>query len=704
MTAFINNFKLNTIYRSSNGDKPCEINLAVSAGFCAGVAKAVATAEEMLREGIASSLPTPFYMYGELIHNNFVIEHFTSNGVKVVDSISDIPKGAKTLIRAHGIPPQEEKTILDANIKMTDCTCGYVRRIHTIVRQAYLEGKQILITGAPHHPEIIGINGECDNTAVILTSTEDAENLDCQNFKQKSAILVSQTTFSCEIHQKIREILKNKIAKLEFFGTICLATEKRQAEAAFLATYSDIMIVIGSKKSSNTMKLFDVCRNACGDTYLVEKPDDVCELMCKHSLAGQKVGVTAGASSPESIIMEVIQRMIENEVVQNQAEQSDVSFTDFIENIPELKRGVTVKGVITSYDDENVYVDVKDKSEGRIPRREFDNDPEFDLEKAKQEHTEIEVYVRSIRNSDMGKDIQLSKARVDFSKYKNLIEEAYKNKTPITVKVVSVVKDGVIATFGSVDIYIHRTQLEMGTVDNLEDYKGKTIEILVTQFDPEKKRMRVAGSRRVLLNRERAAKAAEVWNTLAVGDIREGVVRSLTDFGAFVDIGGVDGLVHVSELSWNRIKHPSEVIKVGDHIQVYVKEFDPERKRISLGYKRIEDDPYHDIETRFPIGTIVHGKVVRMFPFGAFVEIADGVDALCHISQISTARLAKPSEVLKEGMEVDARVMEVSNEQRRISISIKEVAPIDPIDVAEKKEEPAEELPTEHIDKSDAEK
>ena len=244
----------------------------------------------------------------------------------------------------------------------------------------------------------------------------------------------------------------------------------------------------------------------------------------------------------------------------------------------------------------------------------------------------------------------------------------------------------------------------MGTVDNLEDYKGKTIEILVTQFDPEKKRMRVAGSRRVLLNRERAAKAAEVWNTLAVGDIREGVVRSLTDFGAFVDIGGVDGLVHVSELSWNRIKHPSEVIKVGDHIQVYVKEFDPERKRISLGYKRIEDDPYHDIETRFPIGTIVHGKVVRMFPFGAFVEIADGVDALCHISQISTARRAKPSEVLKEGMEVDARVMEVSNEQRRISISIKEVAPIDPIDVAEKKEEPAEELPTEYIDKSDAEK
>ncbi len=355
----------------------------------------------------------------------------------------------------------------------------------------------------------------------------------------------------------------------------------------------------------------------------------------------------------------------------------DISFTDYIDNIPQLKKGATVKGVIVRYDDDNVYVDVKDKSEGKIARREFDNDPEFDLEQAIQNKTPIDVYVKSIRNTDVGKEILLSKARVDFAKYKDLVETAFNEKTPIDVKVVNVVKDGVIAAYGGVDIYIHRTQLDNTVVEDLEEYKGTELEILVTQFDPDRKRLRVSGSRRALLNRDRKARAEEVWSTIAVGDIYEGVVRNLTDFGAFVDIGGVDGLVHISELSWNRIKHASEVISVGDVIQVYVKDFDKEKKRISLGYKRIEDDPYHNIEERFPIGTIVHGKVVRMFNFGAFVEIAEGVDALCHISQISSVRLNKPGDVLKEGQEVDARVLEVSDEGRRISISIKDVSPVD---------------------------
>jgi len=328
---------------------------------------------------------------------------------------------------------------------------------------------------------------------------------------------------------------------------------------------------------------------------------------------------------------------------------------------------------------------VRDKSEGRIPRHEFDGDPDFDLDQAIADHTEIDVYVRNIRNSDMGKEIVLSKARVDFGKYKALIEEAFAEKTPIQVKVVNIVKDGVIATYGGVDIYIHRTQLEMGTVTDLEEYKGKTLEILVTQYDPDKKRLRVSGSRRALLNNMRKEKAEEVWSTIEPGKVYTGTVRSLTDFGAFVDIGGVDGLVHVSELSWKRIRHPSEVVSVGDKIDVFVKDFDPEKKRISLGYKRQTDDPYHDVEYRFPVGSIVHGTVVRMFPFGAFVEIAPGVDALCHISQISNVRLSKPNDVLTEGMEVDARVLEVSNEARRVSISIKEVEPIDP---AHHEEEP----------------
>lgn len=387
--------------------------------------------------------------------------------------------------------------------------------------------------------------------------------------------------------------------------------------------------------------------------------------------------------------------MSENEAMANQ-EPMDINFGDYIDSIPQLRKNATVKGAITSADNEFVYVDVHDKSEGKIPRHEFANDPDFDLDAAIAEHREIEVYVRSVRNSDMGKEILLSKAHVDFGKYKTQIEDAYENKTPLTVKITNVVKDGVIATFGGVDIYIHRTQLEMSSVDDLEAYKGKTIQILITQYDPDKRRLRVSGSRRSLLNLQRRAKAEEVWGTIQVGAHYEGVVRSLTDFGAFVDIGGVDGLVHVSELSWNRIRHPSEVVKVGDSIDVYVKDFDPDKKRISLGYKKPEDDPYHDIEERFPVGSIVHGKVVRMFQFGAFVEIEPGLDALCHVSQISNVRLNKPDDVLKEGMEIDARVLEVNNEARRISISIKEVEPIDPepqSEAAVVEEAPSEEQP-----------
>lgn len=361
-----------------------------------------------------------------------------------------------------------------------------------------------------------------------------------------------------------------------------------------------------------------------------------------------------------------------------QEDHAEVSFSDFIDSIPQLKRGSIVTGIVVRKDDNYVYVDVKDKSEGRIPLKEFENDPEYDLEAAVKNHAEMEVYVRHIRNTDMGKEITLSKARVDFSKHKAQIEKAFKEKTPVQVKVVNVVKDGVICAYGSVDIYVHRTQLDLHMVDDLEPYRGESFEILVTQFDANRKRPKVAGSRRSLLQRERRRMAEEFWNNIDIDKFYTGTVRNLTDFGAFVDIGGVDGLVHISELSWNRIKHPSEVVNVGDKIEVFVKDFDRAARKISLGYRLPENDPYKDIESKFPVGSIVRGIVVRMFQFGAFVEIAPGVDALCHISQISDYRLNRPNDVLAIGMEIDARVLEVSNESRRISISIREVEPINP--------------------------
>lgn len=361
-------------------------------------------------------------------------------------------------------------------------------------------------------------------------------------------------------------------------------------------------------------------------------------------------------------------------------ESGDVDFENFIDSIPELKRGTIVMGTITDYDDDYVYVNVGVKSEGRVRIDEF-RDPDFDLEKAKAEHMPVEVYVRKIHVSDAGTEIDLSKSRVDFNRHKEVVEQAFKEKTPLKVKITQVVKDGLIAAFGNVDIYIHRTQIELNIVEDLDQYLGQEMEVLVTQFDASRRRLRVSASRRVLLQKERREQAKVLWDNLEVGKEYEGVVRNLTKFGAFVDIGGVDGLVHVSELSWKHISKPSDVVSVGDHIKVYIIDFDREKNRISLGFRRPENDPYRNIEERFPVGSILRGVVVRMFPFGAFVEIAPGVDALCHISQISDYRLNRPDDVLQEGMEVDARVIDVSNADRKISISIREVEPINPENV-----------------------
>lgn len=615
-------------------------------------------------------------MLGELIHNETVLEELAEHGMKKADTVEDLPQGANVIIRAHGVPPQTIEELTDKGCSIVNCTCPYVTKIHRYAIKACENNETVIIAGTPSHPEVVGIQGECKKGSILLTSKEQAEQY---TFPQGPAILVAQTTFSYDEYQAIQLIVKNKIANVRIFDTICSTTEIRQKEAKEIAAAVDLMFVIGSKGSSNTKKLVEVCKSQCGETFLIEQPTDVQPIMAGRATMSLKIGITAGASTPERIIREVIQEMTEQEVLTNQQDQGDVSFSDFIDNIPQLKRGATVKGVIVRYDNDNVYVDVRDKSEGKIPRHEFDSDPDFDLDQAIADHTEIDVYVRNIRNTEMSKEIVLSKARVDFGKYKGLIEDAFANKTPIQVKVVNVVKDGVIATYGGVDVYIHRTQLEMNMVNDLDAYRGQTIEIIITQYDPDKKRLRVSGSRRALLSTARKEKADEIWGQIEVGKEYDGVVRSLTTFGAFVDIGGVDGLVHVSELSWNRIHHPSEVVKVGDPIHVYVKEFDVEKKRISLGYKRVTDDPYHDVENQFPVGTIVHGRIVRMFQFGAFIELAPGVDALCHISQISDVRLNKPEEVLKEGMEVDARVLEVSNEKRRISISIKDVEPINPV-------------------------
>ena len=677
-------------------------------------------------------------MLGAIVHNETVVEDLLKSGVILANSVEEIEEGARVLVRAHGVSPEIEAALLERSCIIYDETCPFVKKIQRIVKEAAAENSGIIITGAADHPEVQGVIGYAgDAEVVILETAKEAEE---HTFSDKKWTIVSQTTFSVDKWREICKILHNKIANYEIFDTICVTTDRRQSDASSLAANSDLMIVLGGRNSSNTAKLYEICCEQCEDTYWIDRPDQIPNDVYEKYLSSERIGITAGASTPEEMIREVIQNMTEKEGLTNQEqpleelqeqpveqpeqleepqeqleepqqqpeepqeqpeepqeltteelieeiqeetpeqpeEQPEVDFSEFIDNIPELKKGSIVKGRIVRYDEDYVYVDVRDKTEGRIPIREFKTDPDIDLEQACQEHMELDVYVRNIRSSDMGKEINLSKARVDFVKHKEQVEQAFKEKTPLTVKVIKIVRDGVITAYGSINIYIHSTQLELSRVENLEPYMDKTFDILVTQFDPNRRRLRVSGSRRSLLQRNRREKSREIWDTIEVGDVYEGVVRNLTNFGAFVDIGGVDGLVHISELSWQRVRHPSDVLSVNDVIEVHVMDFDRERKRISLGYRKKEDDPYADLEKRFPLGMIVRGVVVRMFPFGAFINIAPGVDALCHISQISEYRLNTPNEVLEEGMEVDARVVEVSDETRRVSVSIRDVEPINP--------------------------
>lgn len=665
-----------------------KVTVAASSGFCFGVKNAVAAANEAADKRSGGRI----VMLGEIVHNRNVVDNLVEKGFEICEKAEDCPENSTVIIRAHGVPPADIGILKSKGCEIRDMTCPFVAKIHKIVRDNAENGMNIIIAGTEGHPEVTGILGETEGTGVkcaVISSPDDLEKLD---FPMSSAILVSQTTFSSEVFKEICKKAENQIANKLVFDTICITTESRQKEAASLSGESDSMLVIGSSHSSNTTKLLDICKGRCARTFLVNSAGEAGRLIAEGKiLPNDRVGITAGASTPEAIILEVVQNMNEDENKKTENQQLDSEFASALDSLAQVRRGAIVKGTITSADSDFVYVDVHDKSEGRISRREFESDPDFDLDKAVAEHAEVTVKVRSIKNSDQGKEIILSKNDVEAEKGRAELEEAFNNKTPVEVKITRTVKDGLIGTFMGIDVYIHRTQIKHGEVKDLDPFIGQTMEIRITKFDTEKGRLRISGSHRVIASEERAKKSAEIWDNIEEGKRFIGTVRSLVDFGAFIDIGGVDGLVHVSELSWSRNAKPSDVLKVGDQVEVYVKSFDRDTKKISLGYKRLEDDPYYNIEERMPLGCIVKGTVVRLTKFGAFVQLEPDLDALCHVSQISSERLEKPEDALTVGQEVQAQVTEIDIEKRRISISIKAVAPIDPV----KSEEAVEEAPAE---------
>lgn len=645
-----------------------EIILAKSAGFCFGVSKAVGVVQELLRDR-----KSPLYTFGPIIHNEQVVNELAAMGAKVVEDVNRIDVPGWVVIRAHGVPPEIYREIEKKGSQVVDATCPYVKKIHKLVKTKYEEGYKVIIIGDADHPEIKGINGWCGNSAFIVDSLEDVEKIECCREK---VCVVAQTTSEREKWEKLIDVIEKKFKKVEKFDTICNATAERQKEAAEISSRVDAMIVIGGKSSSNTRKLHQICSRYCRNTYWVEDPADL------PFLGGKglgRVGVTAGASTPDWIIKEVVRRMEDLN-----KEEQDLNFKEaFEESIVTLRAGDAVKGKIIGFSGSEVYIDLGYKSDGVIPLEEFSDEHDFDPGKSLKVGEEIEAYV--IKVNDAEGHVLLSKKRLDAAKALDRIKDSYENKTPISVKIKEVVKGGVVGVLGGYQIFIPASQLSDRYVSDLNKYVGTVETIRITEYNGP--RRKYVGSRRVILEEEKARAEERLWEEIEVGKKYAGTVTSLTNFGAFVDIGGVDGLIHISELSWGRIKHPSEVLKVGDRVEVTVLEFDREKKRISLGYRKNEDNPWYRAEERYKVGDIVKGRVVRLVPFGAFVELEKGVDGLVHISQISNFRIAKPSDVLETGQEVEAKIVEADIPNKKIALSIKEVNPIDPEDKMAEKED-----------------
>jgi small subunit ribosomal protein S1 len=655
-----------------------EIIVAKSAGFCFGVDKAIRTALDLVEN--CDNLNV--YTLGPIIHNEQVVKKLASKGAKVIDDVEQAATPGHVLIRTHGVTPEIYNKIEECGLGATDATCPYVKKIHTLVKEKHEQGYQIIIVGDRNHPEVEGINGWCGKTAFIVESLEDVERL---QYSDKPVCVVAQTTLTNEMWQTINNNLKNKFKNIIKFDTICNATNKRQTEAAEIAKNVDMMFVIGSSKSSNTQKLYAICKANCDQTFKIETSGDLPPVDIKKI---KKVGITAGASTPDWIIKEVIEKMEELNKQEN-----EMSFKEAFESsLVTLQTGEIVKGKIIGFNNAEVYVDLGFKSDGIIPIDEFVDDPDFKPEGNLNIGDEVEVFV--IRVNDGEGNVLLSKKKVDAMKSWNKIEEAYENKTSVRAKVVEVTKGGVIASTDGIRIFIPASQVSDRYVKDLNEFLKQTLNIRIIEYN--KARKKIVGSAKVILAEERSRKEEELWGSIEVGKKYTGIVKSLMDFGAFVDIGGVDGLIHISELSWGKIKHPSEVVNVGDKVEVSVLEFDKDKKRISLGFRKAEDNPWYNAEEKYKVGEIVKGKVVRLVPFGAFVEIGKGVDGLVHISQISNVRIAKPDDVLKVGQEIEAKIVEVNVEARKIGLSIKEVSAIDPVKEGKEEKEADKAGPTEH--------
>ncbi|KOA20909.1 hypothetical protein CLHOM_04970 [Clostridium homopropionicum DSM 5847] len=630
-----------------------EILLAEKSGFCFGVKRAVDTALNY-REKSNKDI----YTLGQLIHNNDVVELLNSKGIHPIEinNIDSLKENDIIIIRSHGVSPKIIKMLEDKKLIIADATCPYVAHIHKKVKEYYNLGYGIVIVGDSSHPEVIGINGWCNDEAIV---SKDGSNVD--ELPEK-VCLVSQTTEKQENWEKVLKKVKEKCSEVVSFNTICNATDVRQKSAMELSKNVDTMVVIGGIHSSNTAKLYEICKGNCSNTIYVENAGEIPDEIIKN---GKRIGITAGASTPDWIIKEAINKMSENKELEFNEQLAYMEQNDV-----QIAVGDMVKGTIISLNEKEAFVNIGYKTDAVIPLQEASRDDNASINDLFRVGDEVEAKVISLKNNDGY--VVLSKVEIEREKAYDEIQQAFENNTTITVEIKEAVKGGIIGRFKGVRIFIPASHIELFHIENLADYIGKTMEVNIIEYKIQRRGSKIVGSRKAILTKEKLENEENAWNSLEKGQIVEGQVKRLTNFGAFVEVNGIDGLLHVSEISWGRVEKPQDILKVNDIVKVYILELDKENKKLSLSIKKLIENPWNNIENKYPVGNVVLGKVVRFADFGAFVELEPGVDGLVHISEISYKRINKPSEVLTLGEQVKAKIINVNKEEKKISLSIKE--------------------------------
>ena len=650
-----------------------KVTVAKSAGFCFGVKRAVDLVYQEIKKG------GNVYTLGPIIHNETVVRDLNEMGVKEINSLKELkeyPKGT-IIIRSHGISKAIFEEIATYEHTIIDATCPYVTKIHRTVQEQNSIGSHIIIIGNRTHPEVEGIVGWClDSDYTVIENESEAEKFALPT--NRKLCIVSQTTYNYKKFQDLVEIISKKGYDIFVLNTICNATQERQTQAYQLAKDSDAMIVIGGEQSSNTRKLYEICKKECENTYYIQKLDD---LDLNSFKSYRNVGITAGASTPKIIIEEVHTVM------------SEKSFEQLLEEekVVRINNGDVVEGIVLGVKEDEIILNIGYKSEGIITRNEYTNTPNLDLTTVVQVGEKMSAKVLKVNDGEG--QVALTYKRLAAEKGNKKLEDAFANHEVLTAKVAAVLNGGLSVIVDEARVFIPASLISDSYEKDLTKYAGETIDFVITEFNPKKRR--IIGDRKQLIVAKKQILKKGLFEKLEVGMIIEGTVKNITDFGAFIDLGGADGLLHISEMSWGRVENPKKVFKVGEVIKAFVKDIQGEKIALSLKFEN--ENPWIDAEIKYAVGNVVTGTVARMTDFGAFIELEPGIDALLHVSQISKEHVEKPSDTLKIGQEITAKVVEFNKDDKKISLSVKA------LEAPEKEAEAEFEVTSEEVEEQSAE-